>query len=102
MQVRENESFTADYYDRSKRFIGNAVQVFFRDGSATQRVVVDYPVGHPRRREEGAPLLKRKFERAVTAHFDEAQAEDILQLFDSAEALDEIDISQLMTVLAVP
>ncbi|MGD8809060.1 MAG: bifunctional 2-methylcitrate dehydratase/aconitate hydratase [Gammaproteobacteria bacterium] len=102
MQVREDESFTADYYDRSKRFIGNAVQVFFRDGSATQRVVVDYPVGHPRRREEGAPLLKRKFERAVTAHFDEAQAEDILQLFDSAEALDEIDISQLMTVLAVP
>jgi 2-methylcitrate dehydratase len=102
MQVRENESFTADYYDRGKRYIGNAVQVFFRDGSATRRIVIDYPVGHPRRRDEGAPLLKRKFERAVAAHFDEAQAEDILQLFDSAEALDEIDISQLMTVLAVP
>jgi len=102
MQVRENEKFTADYYDRGKRYIGNAVQVFFRDGSATKRVAIDYPIGHPRRRAEGVPLLKQKFERAVAAHFDEAQAHDILALFDSTEALDAIEVSQLMTVLAAP
>jgi 2-methylcitrate dehydratase len=102
MVVRENESFTADYYDRNKRYIGNAVQVFFTDGSATQRVSIDYPIGHPKRRAEGIPLLNRKFALAVEEHFEEAQAEDILSLVEPAEALDELDVSQLMTVLSVP
>ena len=41
MQVRENPSFTQDYYAADKRYIGNALQVFFRDGSATPRIQVD-------------------------------------------------------------
>src|SRR5690606_26699460 len=52
MVVREDPSFTRDYHDPARRYIGNAVQVFFRDGSATGKVTVDFPVGHRRRREE--------------------------------------------------
>ncbi|HEY3808483.1 MAG TPA: bifunctional 2-methylcitrate dehydratase/aconitate hydratase, partial [Steroidobacteraceae bacterium] len=55
MEVRENPDFTRDYYDPERRFIGNAVQVFFRDGSATPRAQVDFPVGHRRRRAAGGP-----------------------------------------------
>lgn len=72
MQVRENKAFTRDYYAADKRYIGNAVQVFFNDGSATQRVAVDYPIGHRRRRTEGIRVLIDKLsvnsERALTTN----------------------------------
>src|ERR1700690_380612 len=63
MQVKENAEFTKDYYDPQKRYIGNAVQVFFKDGSSSQRVAVDFPIGHRKRRAEGMPVLVKKFER---------------------------------------
>src|SRR5215510_8160810 len=56
-QVRENPTFTREYYDPDKRYIGNAVQIFFRDGSASPPVQVDYPIGHRKRRAEGMPVL---------------------------------------------
>jgi len=65
MEVRENEQFTRDYLDPQKRSIGNAVQVEFADGSSTERVAVEYPIGHRRRRAEGIPLLVEKFERNI-------------------------------------
>src|SRR5512143_3141832 len=61
MVVRENTTFTEEYYASDKRYIGNAVQVFFRDGSSTARVAVDYPIGHRKRRAEGMPVLVKKF-----------------------------------------
>ena len=81
MSVRENAEFTRDYYAADKRYIGNAVQVFFRDGTATQRIAVDFPIGHRRRRAEGIPVLVKKFKSSVAAHFDGAQAAAIGALF---------------------
>src|SRR4030081_1194925 len=52
MQVRENAAFTADYYAADKRYIGNALQLFFKDGTSTARVQVDFPIGHRKRRAE--------------------------------------------------
>jgi 2-methylcitrate dehydratase len=66
MQVRENEQFTKDYFDPEKRYVGNALQVFFKDGSSTERIAVDFPIGHRERREEGIPELKRKFVDSVS------------------------------------
>ena len=66
MEVRENEQFTKDYFDPKKRYIGNAVQVFFKDGSSTDRVEVNAPIGHRERREEGIPALKQKFADSVS------------------------------------
>jgi 2-methylcitrate dehydratase len=77
MEVEENPKFTKDYFDPEKRGIGNAVQVFYRDGSASERVEVSYPIGHRRRREEGIPLLVDKFRSAVAGHFPEEQASAI-------------------------
>ncbi len=99
MQVRENARFTADYYERDKRYIGNAVQVFFRDGTATERVQVDYPVGHRRRRVEGEPLLVRKFEDSVRAHFGAAQAQRIVTCFADRRALEAMRVDELMSLL---
>src|SRR3546814_7429944 len=52
MTVSENPQFTKDYFDPEKRYIGNSVQVFFKDGSSTDLVSIDYPIGHRRRRAE--------------------------------------------------
>jgi len=66
MEVRENLQYTRDYFDPGKRYIGNAVQVFFKDGSNTERVEVHVPIGHRQRRAEGIPVLLEKFVASVS------------------------------------
>jgi 2-methylcitrate dehydratase len=99
MQVRENADFTRDYYDPERRFIGNAVQVFFRDGSATPRVQVEFPVGHRRRRAEGQPLMVAKFTAAVKAHYPDKQAARVVALFADPERLAAMTVNAFMAEL---
>ena len=63
MTVTEDKGYTRDYLDPEKRSIANAVQVFFADGNRTERVAVEYPIGHRRRRAEGIPLFKPRPKR---------------------------------------
>lgn len=70
MVVREDKSYSADYLDPDKRSIANAVQVFFKDGSKTDRVEVHYPIGHRRRRAEGIPELIKKYRGSLAARYD--------------------------------
>jgi 2-methylcitrate dehydratase len=92
MQVVENPRYTADYLDPEKRSIGNAVQVFFADGTSTERVEVEYPVGHRRRRRESLPLLRQKFETAVAGRFGAARASALGRLFDDGASLDAMPV----------
>jgi 2-methylcitrate dehydratase len=101
MEVKENPDFTRDYYDPAKRYIGNAVQVFFRDGGSTERVAIDYPIGHPRRRAEAVPLLREKFALGTRAHFGREQAEQIIGLFFERERLERLTIAELMAALVM-
>jgi len=99
MEVRENPQFTADYYAPDKRYIGNAIQVSFRDGSSTPRVQVDYPIGHRKRRSEGYPLLLRKFQSSVSALFPERQCRRIQALFADAAKLDATAVDDFVAHL---
>src|SRR5713101_5671159 len=99
MQVKENTTFTQEYYDANKRYIGNAVQVFFQDGTASQRVQVDYPIGHRKRREEGMPVLVKKFEASVAAHFNPKQTESIKALFVDRRVLAAMPVSEFVAKL---
>ena len=99
MQVRENPAFTREYYAPDKRYIGNAVQVFFRNGEASERVQVDFPIGHRKRRAEGMPVLVKKFETSVEAHFGAKQAERIKALFAKSRQLDALPVNELMAAL---
>jgi 2-methylcitrate dehydratase len=101
MQVRERPDFTRDYHDPAKRYIGNAVQVFFRDGSCTERVVIDYPLGHRLRRAEALPALHAKFASAVRGHFGAAQAARIIELFANPERLASMMVGDLMAALVL-
>jgi len=97
--VMENTTFTQEYFDPQKRYIGNAVQVFFTDGSATQRVAVDYPIGHRKRRAEGIPVLRRKFETSVSAHFSPKQCEPIKALFADRAKLEAMAVQEFVAGL---
>jgi 2-methylcitrate dehydratase len=102
MEVVENTGFSRDYLDPSKRSIGNAVQVFFADGTSTRRVAVEFPVGHRRRREEGIPLLAGKFAAAVRGHFTAAQAGEITELFSDPGRLAAMPVAEFMSLLRRP
>jgi 2-methylcitrate dehydratase len=99
MQVKENAGFTKDYYDPQKRYIGNAVQVFFKDGSSSERVAVDFPIGHRKRRAEGMPVLVKKFESSVAAHFQPKQTESIKAMFVDRKPLMAMPVSDFVAKL---
>jgi len=99
MQVRENAKFTEEYYAADKRYIGNAVQVFFKDGTCSERAEVNVPLGHRQRRDEGTPLLVKKFEASVEAHFPAKQAESIKAVFADRKALAAMSVSNFVAKL---
>ncbi|MBX5437938.1 MAG: bifunctional 2-methylcitrate dehydratase/aconitate hydratase [Thermoflavifilum sp.] len=78
METIEDPAFTRDYYDPEKRSIANALTITLADGTTLPEVVVEYPIGHRRRREEGIPLLIEKFKRHLSHRFAEKQQEQIL------------------------
>ena len=99
MQVKENATFTKEYYSADKRYIGNAVQVYFKDGTATQRIQVDFPIGHRKRRAEGMPVLVQKFESSVAAHFAPKQTESIKAMFADRKNLATLAVSDFVAKL---
>ena len=101
MEVVENSGFTRDYLDPAKRSIGNAIQIFFRDGSSTERVSVEYPVGHRRRRKEGVPLLLAKFEKNLRGRIPAPQADAILALCQDRSGLEKTPVHEFMQMFAV-
>ncbi len=96
MEVREDTGFTADYYAADKRYIGNAIQVFFKDGSQSRRVQADFPIGHRKRRDEGIPVLVRKFESSIAEVFPAAQCKTIRELFADTAALDRMPVDRFV------
>ena len=99
MEVRENPAFTKEYYEADKRHIGNAVQVFWKGGGASRRVQVDVPIGHRKRRAEGYPLLVKKFEESVAAHYGARQGAAIRALFADPAKLDLLPVHEFVAAL---
>lgn len=100
MECSENDRFTREYLESDKRAIGNAIQVFFKDGSSTERVAIDYPVGHRRRRDEGIPLLEEKFDRYLHGAIPAGQAEQIQEICGNQTAFESCSVAEMMALLA--
>lgn len=92
MEVVEHPGYTRDYLDPDKRSIGNAVQVFFKDGSVTDEVAIDYPIGHRRRRAEGVPKLRQKLAENLASRLPDPRCETLLKLFDTPDDLDAMPV----------
>jgi 2-methylcitrate dehydratase len=96
MTVREDPRYTREYLEPDKRSIANAVQVFFTDGTATEKVEIEYPVGHRRRRVEGIPLLVKKFKENLASRFDSERCGRILQLFQDVKQLEQMPVHEFI------
>jgi 2-methylcitrate dehydratase len=101
MQVVEDPRYTRDYLEPDKRSIANAVQVFFKDGTSTAKIEVEYPLGHRRRRAEGIPLLLKKFQENVATRLSPAQTAAILEVCQDRRKLEATRVDEFMTMWAV-
>lgn len=97
----ESEAYTRDYLDPDKRSIANAVQVFFSDGSQSEQVAVEYPLGHRRRRAEGIPELVRKFKTNLARRFPDRQQKTILAICNDNQALSSMPVHQFVDLLVI-
>jgi 2-methylcitrate dehydratase len=94
--VTESERYSRDYLDPQKRAIPNAVQIFFADGTRTERIEVVYPVGHRLRRAEGIPLLDEKLERNLATRYSEAPRARLLSTLRDQECLEAMPVDEFM------
>lgn len=102
MVVQEDKSYSKDYMDPDKRSIANAVQVFFKDGSSTEKVEIHYPLGHRNRRTEAMDALMEKFNQAISSHYDKETAEQIAELwYVPNNVLSNLGVVDFMGLLAV-
>ncbi|MDK9557659.1 bifunctional 2-methylcitrate dehydratase/aconitate hydratase [Marinobacter sp. M216] len=92
MEVVEDPRYSSEYLEPEKRSIANAIQVFFKDGSSTEKVAVEYPIGHRRRREESIPLLEDKFLMNLRTRFPLQKTRTILDCFADHAALDDMPV----------
>lgn len=79
MQCVEDKQFTKDYHDPQKRSIANALTIHLKNGKILEEVVVEYPIGHKRRREEGIPKLIEKYKINLNRIFAQKQQHIILE-----------------------
>jgi len=97
----EDKQFTRDYHDPAKRSIANALTVEFTDGKKLKEIVVEYPIGHKRRRKEGMPILVEKFRINLARRFPEKQRGRIMELCMDAKELDATPVHEFVDLMAV-
>jgi len=101
MTMQHDRRFTEDYIDPDKRSIANSVQVRFKDGSSTENVTVEYPVGHRRRRQEAKPLLVDKFRANLSTQLDEVRVGGLVNLFSDQSTLGLMAVDELIDMLVL-
>jgi 2-methylcitrate dehydratase len=97
----EDKQFTRDYHDPEKRSIANALTVEFKDGKKLKEIVVEYPIGHKRRRKEGMPVLVEKFKTNLARRFPEKQRSAILELALNQKQLEATPVHEFVDMMVV-
>ncbi|PIF04717.1 MAG: 2-methylcitrate dehydratase [Arcobacter sp.] len=101
MEVKVDDRYTKEYLEADKRSIANAVQVFFKDGTSTQKVEVDYPIGHRRRREEGIPVLNTKFKNAIATRLSPKNCALIEKVAYDQEKIENMNFNQFVDLFSM-
>lgn len=100
MIVTEDKQFSLDYLNPEKRSIANSIHIFFKDGSQTDKITIEYPIGHKRRREEGIPLLFKKFKENISQHYSAKTTDEIIALFHDQDALENTPVNEMMDIFS--
>jgi 2-methylcitrate dehydratase len=97
----EKKEWTRDYLDPAKRSIANAVQIFFKDGTKTENIEVEYPIGHRRRRKEGVPLLEAKYKTNLARRFPAKQQAAIFNLCADQQRLEATPVHEFVDLFMI-
>jgi 2-methylcitrate dehydratase len=97
----EDKQFTKDYHDPEKRSIPNALTVEFKDGKKMAEIVVEYPIGHKRRRKDGMPMLVEKFKTNLARRFPEKQRAAILELALNQKQLEATPVHEFVDMMVI-
>jgi 2-methylcitrate dehydratase len=97
----EKKQWTRDYLDPAKRSIANAVQIFFKDGTKTENIEVEYPIGHRRRRKEGVPLLEAKYKTNLARRFPAKQQAAIFDLCNDQKKLEATPVQEFVDLFVI-
>jgi 2-methylcitrate dehydratase len=101
MEIVEEIRYSREYLEADKRSIANAIQVFFKDGSSTEKTEVEYPIGHRRRRAEGIPVLEQKFLDNLRTRFPEQRCEKIMALCMDKQKLEATPVNEFMEMFII-
>ena len=101
MVISEDKRYSDEYHEADKRSIANKIQIHFNDGSSTEEIEVEYPIGHKRRREEGIPVLEQKFKNNLEITYDSDKCEEIYQLCIDQEKLESTSVTDFQELFAV-
>jgi 2-methylcitrate dehydratase len=101
MVLKEDKRYSKDYLADDKRSIANALQIFFKDGSQTDKVEVEYPVGHRNRRQEGIPLLERKFLNSLESTYSKEHSDRIYSLCLDKEKIEQTPVNEFMEMFII-
>jgi 2-methylcitrate dehydratase len=100
MTVAEDKRYSTDYHDPDKRSIANKMQIFFHDGTSTEAIEIEYPIGHRRRRTEGIPVLEKKFLANLEGHYGAKKSAEIFSLCQDVEKFEAMPVTAMMDLLA--
>ncbi|MDP6095205.1 MAG: bifunctional 2-methylcitrate dehydratase/aconitate hydratase [Gammaproteobacteria bacterium] len=101
MEIHENPTYTMEYLEPDKRSIANSLQVYYKDGSCSDKIEIDYPVGHRRRRKEGIPLLEEKFKANLATRFPARRCVEIFALCSEQKKLEQTPVNEFMDMLVI-
>ena len=100
MTIIEDKKYSKDYLEADKRSIANRIKIYFNDGTSTDEIEVEYPIGHMRRRDEGIPVLENKFKSNLAITYDEDIAKRIFELCMSQQELEETSVVDFQSLLS--
>lgn len=101
MVISEDRRYSTEYHEADKRSIANKIQIHFNDGSSTDAVEVEYPIGHMRRRVEGIPVLEQKFLKNLQITFDTNKTDKIYHLCTNQNELENISVTDFQELFSV-
>jgi 2-methylcitrate dehydratase len=101
MVIEEDARYSREYHEPDKRSIANAIQVFFKDGTKTEKVEVEYPIGHRRRRKAGIPILVDKFKRNLLVRFPARRAAQISNACADQKRLEAMPVNEFMEMFVI-
>ena len=98
--INEDKRYSEEYHEADKRSIANRIKIHFTDGSSTDEIEVEYPIGHKRRREEGIPVLEQKFLKNLEISYDSEKCDEIYALCTDQKKLENTSVIEFQELLS--